>query len=115
MFVSAFAVMLLRVSYVFGQGVLFSSGHRILFADADGASHFPDLALLQAELDRLESFQSIIVDEDENIWKGGHGLIVGSRAHLVRTEAVVKVRNLKKAVQPSRFAQRLILSYSDPS
>lgn len=78
------------------HGVLHASGHRVLFVDADGASHFPDLALLQAELDRLELSQiSESINDDE--WQGGHGVVVGSRAHLVRTEAVVKrsfLRNL---------------------
>ncbi|KAK4705898.1 hypothetical protein P7C70_g314, partial [Phenoliferia sp. Uapishka_3] len=85
------------------HGILHAAGHRILFADADGASHFPDLGLLQAELDRLEKFQSIYQtsqkkgNDSEGIWEGYHGIVVGSRAHLVRTEAVVKrsfLRNL---------------------
>lgn len=67
-----------------------ASGHRILFVDADGASHFPDLALLEDEMDRLEAEQSTGTS-DEKEWVGGHGVIVGSRAHLVRTELVVKV------------------------
>lgn len=72
------------------QGVLHSSGHRIIFADADGASHFPDVALLLAELDSVEVEQDIETKKDED-WVGGHGVVVGSRAHLVRTEAVVQV------------------------
>ncbi|KAM0787657.1 hypothetical protein ACM66B_003721 [Microbotryomycetes sp. NB124-2] len=77
------------------HGVLHASGHRILFCDADGASHFPDLSLLQAEMDSLEQEQltSKQVDASEHV----QGVIVGSRAHLVRTEAVVKrsfLRNL---------------------
>ena len=67
-----------------------ASGHRILFVDADGASHFPDLALLEDEMDRLEAEQDTVTS-DEKEWVGGHGVIVGSRAHLVRTELVVKV------------------------
>lgn len=67
------------------QGILHAGGDRILFVDADGASHFPDLALLQAELDRVETTPRSADGQ------GGHGLVVGSRAHLVRTEAVVKV------------------------
>ncbi|GAA5999024.1 dolichyl-phosphate beta-glucosyltransferase [Rhodotorula paludigena] len=72
------------------HGVLHASGQRILFVDADGATHFPDLALLEDELETLERAQA----EREG---GAHGLIVGSRAHLVATEAVVKrsaLRNL---------------------
>lgn len=69
------------------QGVLHSAGHRILFCDADGASHFPDLALLQAEMDQLQRQQVKAGAKIEDV----HGVVVGSRAHLVRTEAVVKV------------------------
>ncbi|KAM0750682.1 hypothetical protein T439DRAFT_325738 [Meredithblackwellia eburnea MCA 4105] len=77
------------------HGVLHSAGHRILFVDADGASHFPDLALLQTEMDELEGSSSKTDSTEE--WKGAHGVIVGSRAHMVKTEAVVKrsfLRNL---------------------
>lgn len=63
-----------------------ASGHTILFCDADGASHFPDLTLLEAELQRISESQKPKVPSTL------HGVIVGSRAHLVRTEAVVKVR-----------------------
>ncbi|GAA5929989.1 hypothetical protein JCM3775_004480 [Rhodotorula graminis] len=73
------------------HGVLHASGHHILFVDADGATHFPDLALLEDELDTLEAAQASTA-------KGApHGLVVGSRAHLVDSEAVVKrsaLRNL---------------------
>ncbi|KAI5475746.1 glycosyltransferase family 2 protein [Pseudohyphozyma bogoriensis] len=69
------------------HGMLYAAGQRVLFADADGASYFPDLALLNASLDR------ILASPTSN----GHGLVVGSRAHLVKTPAVVKrsfLRNL---------------------
>ncbi|BGP16087.1 hypothetical protein JCM10213_007534 [Rhodosporidiobolus nylandii] len=75
------------------HGVLHSSAHprhgRILFVDADGATTFTDLALLEEELEKLVSAQ----DPE----KESHGLVVGSRAHLVSSEAVVKrslLRNL---------------------
>ncbi|POY74803.1 hypothetical protein BMF94_2076 [Rhodotorula taiwanensis] len=71
------------------HGVLHSSGERILFVDADGATRFEDLALLEEELAAVISAQS-----DQ---RAAHGLVVGSRAHLVSTEAVVKrsaLRNL---------------------
>ncbi|GAA5851260.1 hypothetical protein JCM8547_004186 [Rhodosporidiobolus lusitaniae] len=74
------------------HGVLHSSGARILFVDADGATHFPDLELLEAELDKIEASQ-----EGDGEGGGTHGLVVGSRAHLVSSEAVVKrsaLRNL---------------------
>jgi hypothetical protein len=52
-----------------------ASGEHILFQDADGASKLEDLELLQ------------------NVIKSG-GVAIGSRAHLVSTNAVVKVNNL---------------------
>ena len=62
------------------HGMLHSRGKRLLMVDADGASRFEDLELLWAALDRL----------DEN--NPDHAAIaIGSRAHLVKTEAVVKV------------------------
>jgi dolichyl-phosphate beta-glucosyltransferase len=50
----------------------------MLFVDADGASKFSDLQLLQDEMDRISI-------------SSGHAVSLGSRAHLVKTEAVVKV------------------------
>ena len=62
------------------HGMLHARGERLLMVDADGASRFEDLELLWAALDRV----------GEN--GPNHAAIaVGSRAHLVRTEAVVKV------------------------
>lgn len=59
------------------HGVLHARGRRVLFVDADGASQFSDLELLWKAMDKIE--------ED------GQAIAVGSRAHLVDTEAVVKV------------------------
>jgi dolichyl-phosphate beta-glucosyltransferase len=56
-------------------------GERVLFADADGASRFADLELLQDAMD-----QAVASD--------GHAMVVGSRAHLVNSDAVVKVRGV---------------------
>ena len=62
------------------HGMLHSRGKRLLMVDADGASRFEDLELLWAALDRL----------GEN--NPDHAAIaIGSRAHLVKSEAVVKV------------------------
>jgi len=64
------------------HGVLHCRGERILMADADGASRFQDLESLWTRLDDVQD--------------GGKGVAVGSRAHLVKTEVVVKrsfVRN----------------------
>ncbi|KAI8900202.1 nucleotide-diphospho-sugar transferase [Globomyces pollinis-pini] len=58
------------------QGISVSSGERILFVDADGASKFSDLDLLEIQMDNIE--------------KEGLGFVIGSRAHMVTSEAVVK-------------------------
>ncbi|CAG8439617.1 10895_t:CDS:2 [Ambispora gerdemannii] len=59
------------------QGMLSAGGKYVLFADADGATKFSDLALLEQDLAEIETAD-------------GFGAAVGSRAHLVETEAVVK-------------------------
>ncbi|RIB28614.1 glycosyltransferase family 2 protein [Gigaspora rosea] len=59
------------------QGILSSRGKTILFADADGATKFSDHETLERRL--LE-----VVDNN------GFGVAIGSRAHLVNTEVVVK-------------------------
>lgn len=59
------------------HGMLFSGGERLLMVDADGASKFEDLELLWKEMDKTAP-------------NNGPGIVVGSRAHLVQTEAVVK-------------------------
>lgn len=57
--------------------MLHARGDYIIFADADGASRFADTAVLQERLRECE--------------QNGFGVAVGSRAHMVRTDAVVKV------------------------
>ena len=59
------------------HGFMHARGERLLMVDADGASRFEDLELLWEEMDRVE------ID--------GYAVAVGSRAHLVKTEVVVKV------------------------
>lgn len=63
------------------HGVLHARGAFILFADADGATRFSDVDVLADEMTRVMT-------------PVGHGVVVGSRAHLVKTDAVVKVRIL---------------------
>lgn len=58
------------------HGMMHARGEYILFADADGASKFSDLALLIDQLKKIE------VD--------GLGIAVGSRAHMMTTDVVVK-------------------------
>ena len=63
------------------HGMLHARGRRLLMVDADGASRFEDLELLWSAMDEISP-------------KGEAAVVVGSRAHLVKTEAVVKVRSL---------------------
>ena len=60
------------------HGMRHVRGQYAIFADADGASKFEDLGKLVKECKRRED-------------KEGRGVAVGSRAHLVGSEAVVKV------------------------
>ena len=60
------------------HGLRHVRGRYALFADADGASRFEDLGKLVSECEEIE---------DEK----GRGVAIGSRAHLVGSEAVVKV------------------------
>ncbi|ORZ21722.1 nucleotide-diphospho-sugar transferase [Lobosporangium transversale] len=58
------------------QGMQYTRGEYILMVDADGATRFSDLEKLEAKLKEVE--------------RNGLGIAVGSRAHLVQTDAVVK-------------------------
>ena len=62
------------------HGMRHVRGQYAIFADADGASKFGDLGKLVSACRKIE--------DDE-----GRGVAVGSRAHLVGSEAVVKVRS----------------------
>lgn len=59
------------------HGMLYSSGERLLMVDADGASRFMDLDALMKAMDKIGP-------------NNAPAITVGSRAHLVKTEAVVK-------------------------
>lgn len=66
------------------QGILCARGRYILFADADGATEFAALDLLMRNLLAAEA-------------KNPECLAIGSRAHLVKSDAVVKrslIRNI---------------------
>ncbi|KAL9004269.1 MAG: hypothetical protein Q9188_002904 [Gyalolechia gomerana] len=66
------------------HGMSHVRGKYVLFADADGASKFEDLGKLVREIKKVED-------------KDGRGVAVGSRAHLMGSEEVVKrsfLRNL---------------------
>jgi len=63
------------------HGMRHVRGKYVVFADADGASRFSDLGKL---LHSCEAIQD----------KQGRGVAIGSRAHLVGSEAVVKVSHI---------------------
>lgn len=75
------------------HGMLHARGKRMLMADADGASRFPDLDKLWAAMDN------------------GADVVCGSRAHLVGTDAVVKVF-LKDDTPPFWLTCYLAVVYS---
>ncbi|KAF9928301.1 dolichyl-phosphate beta-glucosyltransferase [Linnemannia zychae] len=58
------------------QGMQYTRGEYILMVDADGATRFSDLDILHAKIKTAEH--------------NGSGIAVGSRAHMVETDAVVK-------------------------
>lgn len=60
------------------HGMLYSGGQQLLMADADGASRIEDLGELWKAMESIAP-------------KKTAGVVVGSRAHLVKSEAVVKV------------------------
>ncbi|KAF8159375.1 Alg5-prov protein [Crassisporium funariophilum] len=59
------------------HGMLYGGGERLLMADADGASRIEDLEELWKAMDDIAP-------------NSAPGVVVGSRAHLVKSEAVVK-------------------------
>lgn len=67
------------------HGMLYGGGERLLMADADGASRIDDLEGLWKKMDEIAP---------ANV----PGVVVGSRAHLVKSEAVVKVCFLKSSL-----------------
>lgn len=78
------------------HGMLHSRGERILFVDADGASRFEDLTLLNKAMDEMcnESFTNGHTSTSKDITKNSNdakAIAIGSRAHMVKTDAVVKV------------------------
>ena len=60
------------------HGMLYGGGERLLMADADGASRIEDLEELWKKMNEIAPNDT-------------PGVVVGSRAHLVKSEAVVKV------------------------
>lgn len=76
------------------HGMLHSRGARILFADADGASRFEDLALLEKAMDEMcsEPATNGHAETHKDVRPTDvKAIAIGSRAHMVKTDAVVKV------------------------
>lgn len=70
------------------HGMRHVRGQYVVFADADGASKFDDLAKLVAACQEIEDSE-------------GRGVAVGSRAHMVGSEAVVKRSKLRNFLMHS--------------
>ena len=70
------------------HGMRHARGRYVVFADADGASKFTDLGTLVKKCDEIEDDKA-------------RGVVVGSRAHLVGSEAVVKRSKLRNFLMHS--------------
>lgn len=70
------------------HGMRHARGKYVVFADADGASKFTDLAKLVSACQEIEDAE-------------GRGVAVGSRAHLVGSDAVVKRSKLRNFLMHS--------------
>ena len=68
------------------HGMLYAGGKRLLMADADGASRIEDLEQLWKAMDEIAPGDA-------------PGVVVGSRAHLIKSDAVVKVHFSTSASQ----------------
>jgi dolichyl-phosphate beta-glucosyltransferase len=87
------------------HGLRHVRGTHAVFADADGASRFRDLGALVAGAELVKD-------------SGSRAVAVGSRAHLVGSEAVVKVRPpfpFSSPLRTPKTEQQLTRSYRDHS
>jgi dolichyl-phosphate beta-glucosyltransferase len=82
------------------HGMRHARGQYAVFADADGASKFGDLAALVEVCQKIED-------------PSGRAVAIGSRAHLVGSEAVVKVRD--SAGTGTEVSTRLLRSPNAPA
>ncbi|KAJ3026719.1 UNVERIFIED_CONTAM: dolichyl-phosphate beta-glucosyltransferase [Siphonaria sp. JEL0065] len=80
------------------QGMMVARGEKLLFADADGATRFADVEFLEYELSKVV--------------KDGHGVAVGSRAHMVKSDAVVKRSAIRNFLMHGFHTFLLILGIS---
>ncbi|TPX58785.1 hypothetical protein PhCBS80983_g02901 [Powellomyces hirtus] len=81
------------------QGMLVARGEWMLFADADGATRFSDVELLEDRLRKVRDTE-------------GRAVVVGSRAHMVSTEAVVKRSFIRNLLMHGFHALLLLLGIS---
>ncbi|CCH58019.1 hypothetical protein TBLA_0A02190 [Henningerozyma blattae CBS 6284] len=75
------------------QGLLHVEGTYALFADADGASQFASVSKLINEMEKIEKIEK----HTRTNLSEKPAVVIGSRAHMVSTDAVVKrsfIRNL---------------------
>ena len=73
---------------------MFARGRLLLFADADGATKFSDLAKLEAAMERLLKLPP--KSANKNL-----GVVLGSRAHMVNSPAVIQRSALRNALMRS--------------
>lgn len=90
------------------HGMLHSRGKRCLFVDADGASNFPDLQHLEKAMDEMQGRTGNDAGEDED----GAYLVLGSRAHMVNTTAVVQRSLLRNMLMKSFHTYLAVLGIS---
>jgi dolichyl-phosphate beta-glucosyltransferase len=81
--------------------MLAARGQLLLLVDADGATSFPDFDTLEQRLHEL-------AEKDTE----GRSVAVGSRAHLVSTDAVVKVGHGFESQFTSKVAHGLFFFFS---
>ncbi|RUS22613.1 Alg5-prov protein [Endogone sp. FLAS-F59071] len=80
------------------QGMLSSGGELLLMVDADGATRFSDLDLLEKQLGEIS--------------RDGLAVTIGSRSHLVKTDAVVKRSFIRNFLMRGFHATLLLLGIS---
>lgn len=79
------------------HGMLHAGGERLLMADADGATRIEDLEQLWKVMDDISPSKT-------------PGFVVGSRAHLVKSDAVVKARSFANYFQKDYMTYQCIYS-----
>jgi dolichyl-phosphate beta-glucosyltransferase len=88
------------------RGALHARGRLLLLADADGARRLVDIELLLDAFDAFSSAESEVA-----------GIVMGIRAHLVKTEAAIKMCSLRSMTGHlmSRCTVLFLLMHNSPS